>query len=218
MNIIQLGTNNGDDHVNKFCKENINNLNKIILIEPLNFLNKHIIKNYNELSYKSNIFIHNKIIVPKIEKKFIPIYYSLHDADKEYDGYFSRESENDIIRSYCLSSINKNHIINHYSDEHKNTINNSINSIDVETNTINNIIDIHDNLWIDYLFIDIEGIDFEVIYSIDFKKHNIKNIQVEYIHYKSNELVNLILYMKDHNYIINRPIYNNDYDIIFTKQ
>ena len=52
MNIIQLGTNNGDDHVNKFCKENINNFNKIILIEPLNFLNKHIIKNYNELSYK----------------------------------------------------------------------------------------------------------------------------------------------------------------------
>ena len=216
MNIIQLGTNNGNDDVNKFCKNNINNLNNIILIEPLNFLNKYIIKHYNELSHKAGIFIYNKIIVPKIEKKTIPIYYCLHDADKEYDGYFTRENE--IIRSYCLSSINKNHIINHYPDEHKNEINNSINSIDIETSTINNIIDEHNNLDIDYLFIDIEGIDFDVIYSIDLIKHNIKNIQVEYIHYKSNELVNLILYMRQFNYIVDKPIYNNKYDIIFTKQ
>ena len=219
MNIIQLGTNNGNDHVNRFCKENINNLNKIILVEPLPFLNEHIAKNYNDISFKSDIIIYNKIIVPEKKEDTKLIYYNKCDAILEYGGICLKENENDMDKSFGLSSINKDHILKHYvGKELRDFVENETNSLDVETEILNNIISYNNNFSIDYLFIDIEGMDFEIIYSIDLKKYNIKNIQVEYIHYESNELVNLILYMKDNNYIVNRPIYNNEYDILFTKQ
>ena len=219
MNIIQLGTNNGNDHVNRFCKENSNNLNKVILVEPLPFLNEHIAKNYYELCYKSDITIYNKIIVPEKTEDTKLIYYNTCDAIPKYGGICIKENENDMDKSFCLSSINKEHIIKHYvGEELIDFVSDKTESLEIETETLNNIINNNNNFTIDYLFIDIEGLDFEVIYSIDLMKYNIKNIQVEYIHYKSNELVNLILYMKDHNYIVNRPIYNNDYDILFTKQ
>ena len=96
MNIIQLGTNNGNDHVNRFCKENINNLNKIILVEPLPFLNEHIAKNYNDISYKSDIIIYNKIIVPERKEDTKLIYYNTCDAIPKYGGICLKENENDM--------------------------------------------------------------------------------------------------------------------------
>ena len=43
---------------------------------------------------------------------------------------------------------------------------------------------------IDYLSIDIEGVDFDVLMSIDFTKYNIKNISFEFIHFSRNQKKN----------------------------
>jgi FkbM family methyltransferase len=49
---------------------------------------------------------------------------------------------------------------------------------------------------IDYLFIDLEGIDFEILSSINFKKVDIRNISIEYITLGSRKkkLINFLLY------------------------
>jgi hypothetical protein len=57
-----------------------------------------------------------------------------------------------------------------------------IRSISVNCLTISNIVDKYDIINLDYLFIDAEGYDYEIIKSIDFGKCNIKNIKFESMH------------------------------------
>ena len=53
---------------------------------------------------------------------------------------------------------------------------------------INNLFEKHQLDTIDYLFIDVEGLDLTVLKSINFSKYNIRNIQIEHVHIDSSEL------------------------------
>lgn len=56
MKIIQIGTNNGKDHVNRFAKYFEKELKFILLVEPLEELNIQILKNYDGIK---NLFLEN---------------------------------------------------------------------------------------------------------------------------------------------------------------
>ena len=60
MNLIQLGTNTGNDHVLEFVKLYNNQLDNIILVEPISELNNSIKENYKDY----NIKINNSAIIP----------------------------------------------------------------------------------------------------------------------------------------------------------
>lgn len=59
MKIIQIGTNNGKDHVNVFAKYFNKYLEFILLVEPLEILNEQIFKNYDTIK---NVYLENVVI------------------------------------------------------------------------------------------------------------------------------------------------------------
>lgn len=59
MKVIQIGTNNGKDHVNRFAKYFNKYLEFILLVEPLEELNNEIFKNYNTIK---NVYLENVVI------------------------------------------------------------------------------------------------------------------------------------------------------------
>jgi len=59
MKIVQIGTNTGKDHVNKFVKYFNDYLEFILLVEPLEELNTEIYKNYDTVK---NVYLENVVI------------------------------------------------------------------------------------------------------------------------------------------------------------
>jgi len=59
MKIVQIGTNNGKDHVNKFAKYFNKYLEFVLLVEPLEELNDEIYKNYDTIK---NVYLENVVI------------------------------------------------------------------------------------------------------------------------------------------------------------
>jgi hypothetical protein len=120
-------------------------------------------KCYESIDGKNYIKYENCCIVPpNLADKgvFTTIYYSESDAPE-----------------YQVASINKRHILNHgYKED-------SIKSFMVEQKTLDALLDKYRRLGkIDYLFLDIEGIDADVILSFDLSKYDITNIQIEHLH------------------------------------
>ena len=80
--------------------------------------------------------------------------------------------------------------------------------------TLNKLFEKYNITEIDYLFLDIEGIDFEVLQTIDFNRVNIKNIQVEFLHM---DTAILLKFMKDKGYTKGQTIGTTTYDWLFYK-
>jgi FkbM family methyltransferase len=189
--IVQLGTNNGKDDVNMFVKSLKSPF--VVLCEPFNIHNSSINDNYKGI----NAYIENIAIVPVKNQSAVNIYFADRDgASPEHP-------------SYEVTSMLPSHLIKHgYSQD-------ELKSFRVECKTLSELFDKYKLENIDYLFIDIEGCDFDVIRSINFSKYTIKNIQVEYIHLNKDELIS---FMTSKGYSIGDPIGNSNYDIMFTRE
>ncbi len=88
MKIIQIGSNNGDDNVRQFIADNQNNIDLVVLVEPIPFILDKLKENYKDFN---NIFIENIAISDNEFEKFT-LYYE--------------EGSN-----YELSSFRKQHLI-----------------------------------------------------------------------------------------------------------
>ena len=64
MKIVQIGTNNGKDHVNIFAKHFNEQIDIILLVEPLEELNNEIYRNYQTFK---NVHLENVVISNKNE-------------------------------------------------------------------------------------------------------------------------------------------------------
>jgi FkbM family methyltransferase len=153
MKIIQIGSNNGNDSVRQFITENQNNIDLVVLVEPIPFILDQLKENYKDFN---NIFIENIAISDNELEKFT-LYY---EEDSNYE----------------LSSFRKQHLIDCNCSLEK------IKSIDVNCLTINQLFEKYNIDTLDYLHIDTEGLDVYIISSIDFNKFKIKNIIFEVIH------------------------------------
>jgi FkbM family methyltransferase len=153
MKIIQIGSNNGNDSVRQFITENQNNIDLVVLVEPIPFILDQLKESYKNFN---NIFIENIAISDDEFEKFT-LYYE--------------EGSN-----YELSSFRKQHLIDCNCSLEK------IKSIDVDCLTINQLFEKHNIDTLDYLHIDTEGLDVHIISSIDFNKFKINNIIFEVIH------------------------------------
>jgi len=153
MKIIQIGSNNGDDSVRQFIADNQNNIDLVVLVEPIPFILDQLKENYKNFN---NIFIENIAISDDKFEKFT-LYYE--------------EGSN-----YELSSFRKQHLIDCNCSLEK------IKSIDVDCLTINQLFEKYNIDTLDYLHVDTEGLDVHIISSIDFNKFKINNIIFEVIH------------------------------------
>jgi FkbM family methyltransferase len=154
MRIVQIGCNNGDDEIYKII--NTQHVDFALLVDA----NPFVIEDLAKVRYKSfnNVKIECHLISNDVTEKF---FYIPHFEGHKYSQH---------------SSLSKEHIINHGHklEDSKSFL---MKPISIEKLFESNNLDI-----IDYLYIDCEGEDFNIINSVDFEKFNIKKITFEHAH------------------------------------
>ncbi len=176
---IQLGAGAGDedsganfrDGFTEYIKQKkIKPEDKIILVEA-NKLNISLLKKCWK-DFKNAIIYNIGIVPDNIKSEKISFFYSKKDAP-----------------CYQVFSHYKQHVANYYPDS-------EILEQKVEVKKISEFLKkISDNKEIDCLAIDIESMDTEVLFSIDFKQINIKKISIESLHLKNkrNDVLNFLI-------------------------
>ena len=190
MNIIQIGCNDGKDHVFDFIKQNQQNINKLILID-------------------ANI---NCIEVCKEKYKDIPNVEYLHCAimpnNQEYVNFYIPDN-NELTNGHSSTLLSHLKNLNYSKVKEIKTPSKNLNSLFKEFNFKK----------IDRLYIDTEGLDVDIIESIDFNAIEIDYLMFEYIHsdgyltYGGSKLNNLVEKLKNLNYKIS----NQEFNVIATK-
>jgi FkbM family methyltransferase len=208
---FQIGTNNGNDLFRELVIENKPDI--IILVEPNENLINEIKQNYSGIE---NVYIYNNAIYyndDEILELYIP----------SKNGIMGARADNNIIYNDANFSLlpmndwgNKNDMV----------------KIKAKSVTFDKICSIHNITNIDYLQIDTEGFDTEIIKMIDFSKYKIHKLRfekwgfspecfIEYFKEKAYELgingmniaINKLL---QHNYTINDINDTDGNDIIAT--
>ena len=200
---IQIGAGVGDqdkstnyeDGFTNFVKnKNINDKDKILVVEanPMN------IEKLNE-SWKNfkNIKIFNLAIVhDNFEGDTIDLFYTSDDQP-----------------SYQATSHFKSHVQKHYP-------NSEIKKISIKSKKISNFLleEAKDEI-IEYFAIDVEGMDYDLIMSLDLGKLNIQNISIEFLHLDKLKRKKLINKLADSGYSFKGPGFDiNGYDLMFQKK
>jgi hypothetical protein len=68
----------------------------------------------------------------------------------------------------------------------------TLKTIQVPAMTLNDLLAKYRCEQLDFLFLDVEGIDFEVLRSIDFELFDITHLQVEHLHLDREELISFM--------------------------
>jgi FkbM family methyltransferase len=164
---VQIGTNNGKDNfrllVAKYKPK------KVVLIEPNINLIPEIEKNYSQLKKYMEIIIINKAIFEKNDQ-LISLFIPAKDGIYGKSGVQPERKEGNYIYNNKHFSILP---MNDWGDK-KNMI-----EIKSKTITFNQLITNLNISNIDYLQIDTEGYDCEIIKSINLEKINIKFLRYE---------------------------------------
>jgi FkbM family methyltransferase len=133
---------------------------------------------------------------------------SLNDCYLEYkpkiENIVITPNENETTTNFYhsnnteVSSIIPNHLVKHHQFSYQET--------QYSCMTINNLIKKYNLSKIDILFIDAEGIDDQIIRSIDFEKNEILEIYYENLHINNNLLIE---FLKSKNYQVVKNILFN---------
>lgn len=151
---IQIGTNNGNDNFRKLVIQNKPDL--VILVEPNSQLINLIQENYRDIQ---NVYIINKAL-----------YYQ---DDIDISLYIPETDEFNKAKNGC------NYSDAHYSLVPMNDWGQTLQSITTKSIRFNTLCEIFNINKIDYLQIDTEGFDSEIIKMIDFTKYKIYKIRYE---------------------------------------
>jgi FkbM family methyltransferase len=156
MKVIYVGTGIGDDSLEELV--NKNKTEPVVIVEANPFLFETLKKRF---SYYNAILINRAIVPKELKKSEIDLYYS---------------EEDDLLKN---SSIHKDFLIKKGIKEE------SIKSLKVKCSTIEDLIDELGIDEIDYLILDTESIDGDLLLDVNLDKYHIKNIQYNY---KNTEL------------------------------
>ena len=201
MNFVHLGAcvGNWNKTINdykcgftNFIKANANKDDQIYLVEanPKNI--EKLKENYKNF-HNANL-INIAISTQKENKIFL--YYTEDDAPH-----------------YMVSSTKISHVKKYYP-------NSFIDKFEVEAIDINKFFErFIKNKKIDFLSIDLEGIDYDVLMMIDLKKYNILNISIEHLHLNKFQKRKLISHLSKFGYSYCGFGYDsNNYDYLFKKK
>lgn len=158
MKIVQMGCNNGDDEIYQIVKSE--NVEFALLIDA----NPYVLELAKE-RYKSYETV-------KIEC------YLISDKEIEMDFLIPHFESH---RYSQHSSLSKDHIIKH---GHKLE---DVKILTIKSITPEKLFEMYNLYYIDYLYIDCEGEDFNILNNIDFNKFDIKKITFEHAHIPDRE-------------------------------
>jgi FkbM family methyltransferase len=166
MKIVQLGANKGDDELAKYIKKNYDKLDFALFVEP-NLLHIEDLKKCYE-GYE-NVFIENVAIKPSsYEQDTLKLYYYEDDAPL-----------------YQIASCIKSHIEKHY--RYSNYTEDKIHEFEVPALTIDELFLKYNIQELDWLLLDVEGIDAELLLNTEWSKYDIKKIEYEELHLEENK-------------------------------
>lgn len=186
MKIVQIGTCVANDDLTKII-ENINP-EVLVLVEPMSIHNKKINECYSRID---NLFIENVAITTNNQEEMI-FYYHKNDGPM-----------------YEVSSIDVNHILKHGYDK------NGIVELKVKCVTISQLFEKYSLKKIDILFLDAEGLDDEIIKSIDFLIYDISKIYFENLHLKDDKIYK---YLEKSGYKVTKKMGHNDWSSLAEKK
>ena len=166
MRLIQIGANKGNDELAKHIKKNYDKLDFALFVEA-NPLHIEDLKKCYE-GYE-NVFIENIAIKPSsYEQDTLKLYYYEDDAPL-----------------YAITSCVKSHIEKHYG--HFNYSEDKVHSFEVPALTIDELFLKYNIQELDWLLLDVEGIDSELLLNTDWSKYDIKKIEYEELHLGENK-------------------------------
>jgi len=153
MKFVQIGAHIGkNDFASDIVKTK--SIEFGLLIEPLPHLIPHLIESYKDIP---NIIIENKAVTIGDNQK-LKFFFDKVDPITE------------------LSSLNREHLVNHKISSE------NIGEIEVDGETFDTILKRYDINELDWLFVDTEGFDCDILLSINFFKYKIDSIIFEYTH------------------------------------
>ena len=171
MNIVQIGTNKGNDDVTNLIRQYSSVLDKFIAVEPLNIHHSSIRDCYKDIP---QLIIEEIAITPNPSKEKLTFYYHKEDGP-----------------GFEVASTSKEHILKHVIFNSKLT-EDGIVELKVNCLTLNELFKKYNLVDIDVLYIDAEGLDFELIKSIDFEEFNIINIIYEHLHIDGEKAIKFL--------------------------
>ena len=176
MNIVQIGACKGNDDLTLIIGNNQPNI--LVLVEPMKLHNQDL---FNVYSWVNNLHIEN-IVIETVTGKEVDFFYHVDDGPK-----------------YEVASLIREHIF----PRHPNLNDEGITSFKIKTMNINDLFVKYNLTNIDILFIDAEGFDDTIIFSIDFNIYNIENLYFENLHIKNQ---NVYEYLESKGYDIEKNV------------
>ena len=140
---------------------------EILLVEPVPYNYKILKNNYLK---RENISICTNAVFS--ENKLQNFYFVKEDSIHKLGKHWASG----------IGSFSKKHILDHKNKRFKIT-EDDVEKIEIKFITFNNLVDKYEIKSIDNLQIDVEGAEYEILNSIDYKKINIKNLQFESKHF-----------------------------------
>jgi len=176
---IQIGANDGkrDDPIYEFViKYNLSG----ILVEPQKIVIKELRKNYKDC---------NKLIFSNIAISNRNEYRKLYTVKKSFQSIYTRNSISDATG---IASFNKDFVRRNVKDKLKKekffrekNVDEYIEEEEIKSLSFETFIKKYNVKRIDFLQIDVEGFDFEIIKMINFNKFNPDLINYEHRHLKN---------------------------------
>ncbi len=179
MCLVQIGSGSANfdtniqDGFSNFIKKN--NFNKHIFIIEANSIHLNNLKKFYQ-KFK-NVKILNFAVVPdNVDLKNMDFFYCLEDSP-----------------NYQIFSNSKSFVKKHFP-------NGTIKKKIVECLKISEFFRLNNIIDIDYLSIDLEGMDYDVLLNLDLSEFNIKNISFEHLHLNFLQKIKIILKFVKYNY------------------
>lgn len=177
MKIVQIGANKGNDELAQHLLSNYNQLEFGLFVDA----NKLHIGDIKECYKKyNNVIVENIAIkTPLQSNNTLTIYYHTNEHP-----------------DYGMASCNIEHIKKHMA-WCPHLQGGEIKSFDVNCITLEELLDRHNIIELDWLYLDIEGIDAEVLLTFNWSKYRIKRIEFEQLHlgYYKNAIKNMMIGM-----------------------
>jgi len=170
INIVQFGANSGNDHVTKLINEKIIPSGKefhLYLVEPITQCIEELIQCYKHVK---NVTLEASAVIPTP---------NLVDENGRVNVYYGKGT------NYAVSSVYKEHVEKTSTVENeKGSIEKSqVEKIRVKGYTPTQLFEKWDIKTIDYLFLDIEGLDNEIVQNIKHRSVDINFICWEHSHH-----------------------------------
>jgi FkbM family methyltransferase len=183
LHIIQAGANDGksNDFIHQLNKRSST---KAILVEPVPYVFAEL---KNEYKYCSNIRLLQAAITDSINSHSLPFYYLKPVAGLNFSSIYNQWG------SFSLEHLRKFAVhVPHFEE--------LLTVEEVDTLTINQVMEQSGFPTIDLIATDVEGFDGKIIASIDFRRFQPKLILFEHIHIEKAELKALLLLLSKQGY------------------